>query len=104
MTETHEISAFTEALVARFAPQKVVLFGSYADGSAGPDSDVDLLVIMDHEGKASRQALDIRRSLKKTFPLDLIVQSPEEAKRRLALGDPFIIEAFAKGRTLYERN
>lgn len=104
MTSTSEIKAFTDALVAQFSPDKVVLFGSYADGSAGPDSDVDLLVIMEHEGRASRQALDIRRSLQKTFPLDLIVRTPQEAQRRITMGDPFMTEALSRGRTLYERN
>jgi predicted nucleotidyltransferase len=104
MTASSEIKAFTDALVAQFSPDKVVLFGSYAYGSAGPDSDVDLLVVMNHEGRASQQALDIRRSLRKSFPLDLIVQSPEEAERRLKMGDPFMTEALSQGRTLYERN
>lgn len=104
MTSASEIKAFTDALVARFSPNKVVLFGSYADGSAGPDSDVDLLVIMDHEGRASRQALDIRRSLPKNFPLDLIVRTPEEVQRRMTLRDPFMTEALSRGQTLYERN
>lgn len=104
MASSSEIKAFTDSLVARFSPDKVVLFGSYADGSAGPDSDVDLLVIMDHKGRASQQALDIRRSLQKTFPLDLIVRTPEEAQRRINMGDPFMIEALSGGRTLYERN
>ena len=98
-----EIKAFTDALVASYAPEKVVLFGSYATGSATEDSDVDLLVLMPHAGKACAQALDIRRNLRRNFPLDLIVQSPEEAEFRARAGDPFITEAMLRGRTLYER-
>lgn len=104
MAHIREIKAFADALVARFAPDRVVLFGSYAADAAGPDSDVDLLVIMDHKGKASSQALDIRRSLKKSFPLDLIVQSPKETQRRLQMGDSFVTEALSNGRVLYERH
>ena len=104
MTRFRDIKAFADALVARFTPEKVVLFGSHADGSAGPDSDVDLLVIMEHSGKASLQALDIRRSLRKSFPLDLIVRTPKEAEKRLQMGDPFLADALSKGRVLYERN
>ena len=31
-------------IVRRFHPDRVILFGSHARGTAGPDSDVDLLV------------------------------------------------------------
>ena len=104
MIEYQEIQAYTEELVAKFKPEKVVLFGSYARDSASDDSDVDLLVIMPHSGKASRQALVIRQSIRKRFPLVLVVQSPDEAERRAQAGDPFILNALANGRVLYGHN
>jgi predicted nucleotidyltransferase len=104
MTSLKEIQDFTNQLAALYSPDKVVLFGSYATGVATEDSDVDLLVLMPHAGKASAQALDIRRNLRRNFPLDLIVQAPEEAARRVQGGDPFLTEALGQGRTLYERN
>ena len=39
-------------IVKRFHPDKIILFGSHARGDAGPDSDVDLLVVMDFEGRS----------------------------------------------------
>lgn len=104
MIQYQEIEAYAKELVAQFNPEKVVLFGSYATNEAGEDSDVDLLVIMPHSGKASRQALEIRRALSKRFPLDLVVQSPAEANRRLAAGDPFMINALKHGRMLHGNN
>jgi hypothetical protein len=38
-----------EPVVAYFRPRRVILFGSCARGEAGPDSDIDLLVIVDDE-------------------------------------------------------
>lgn len=35
-----------ERIVKRFAQERIILFGSHAAGRAGPDSDVDLLVVM----------------------------------------------------------
>ena len=35
-------------IVSAFDPEQVVLFGSVADGSDGPDSDIDLLVVLGH--------------------------------------------------------
>lgn len=98
-----DIQNFTNALVERYAPEKVILFGSHAAGTATQDSDVDLLVIMQYQGKASAQALDIRRTLKRSFPLDLIVQAPEETEWREKSGDPLIQQALRQGKMLYER-
>ena len=46
MVREAEIREFVDKVVAEFAPQRVILFGSHARGDATPDSDVDLLVIM----------------------------------------------------------
>ena len=42
-------------LVAAYRPEKVYLFGSHARGDAGPDSDLDLLVIVPDDADPSRQ-------------------------------------------------
>lgn len=104
MIQYQEIEAYAQELVAKFKPEKVVLFGSYANDSASEDSDVDLLVIMPYPGKASRQALEIRKAVQKRFPLDLVVQSPLEASRRMQAGDPFITNALVEGRVLYGKH
>ena len=39
------IRRMVDRIVRRFAPDKIILFGSYARGDAGPDSDVDLLIV-----------------------------------------------------------
>jgi predicted nucleotidyltransferase len=101
MIKFEEIETYAKNVAAEFKPDKIILFGSYANKSASENSDVDLLVIMHYQGKASQQALTIRRNIPKRFPLDLVVQSPDEATRRLSEGDPFIVEAFKQGRVLY---
>ena len=44
-------------IVARFQPEKIILFGSFAYGHPHPESDVDLLVVMDTQlsGRARQQ-------------------------------------------------
>ena len=101
MIKLEDIESYAKRVATQFKPEKIILFGSYANNSAREDSDVDLLVIMPHEGKASQQALSIRRNVAKHFPLDLVVQSPVELKRRFNAGDPFIIDALRQGRVLY---
>jgi predicted nucleotidyltransferase len=102
MIDHKKINAFVNEVARQFQPQRVVLFGSYAYGQPGADSDVDLLVIMPHEGHSAIHAAEIRKRIRAGFPMDLIVRSPGEIQRRLAMNDFFITEIFQQGKTLYE--
>jgi len=90
-------------IAEKFHPQKIILFGSYARGNPRPESDVDLLVVMDTPLKESRQALLIDKSLERDlFGLDLIVRTPENPEERIAQGDSFLKEIATQGKVLYE--
>ncbi len=102
MVSNRQIRNYVRKLTDRFHPQQVVLFGSYAYGRPSPDSDVDLLVIMPHNGPPAFMASEIRKRIRAGFPLDLVVRSPEEIRRRLAMGDDFIREIVERGMPLYE--
>jgi predicted nucleotidyltransferase len=77
-------------IVRRFDPQAVYLVGSQAAGTARPDSDVDLLVVMPIEGSARRKAIEIGVALH-DLPVvsDVVVTSPEDfAWRKDVPGTP----------------
>jgi len=98
----NQIKELSEQIAREFHPEKIILFGSYAYGRPGPDSDADLLVIMPFRGRPVRQAIKIRSRLETLMPLDLIVRTPKQVSERLAMGDFFIREITERGRTLYE--
>ena len=98
-----KIEEFVNEVVKKFDPHRVVLFGTYASGQDSTDSDVDLLVIMDFEGRPQTQALEIRREIERNFPLDLIVRKPSEIDYRLREGDYFFKDIMENGKVLYER-
>ncbi len=102
MIPMNQIEKFGREIGSEFHADRVLLFGSYADGSATEDSDVDLLVVMGHDGKGWRMASKIRGKLRPRFPLDLIVRTPEQLKKRLNMGDCFLKEITEKGKVLYE--
>jgi predicted nucleotidyltransferase len=105
MVRREEIDAYVRALARTFRPERVLLFGSYARGTPQEDSDVDMLVVMDHDKKKDvEQAVTIDVELRRDFPLDLIVRRPSEVKRRLAMGDGFLSAIMGEGRVLYERH
>lgn len=102
MVSMEQIKALSREIGREFHPELVVLFGSYAYGTATKDSDVDLLVVMPHKGKGWRLAGKIRGYIRPKFPLDLLVRSPEQIRQRLTLGDCFLKEIAEKGKVLYE--
>ena len=97
-----QIEKFVNEIVQKFDPVRVILFGSYASDQASPGSDVDLLVVMDFEGRSKLQAFKIRKEIQRSFPLDLIVRKPSEIDQRLAEGDFFLKEVWKDGKVLYE--
>ena len=85
-----------------YHPERVMLFGSYARGTATDDSDVDLLVVMAFEGKAVDKSVEIRLKVIPPFPVDLLVYTPDAVRRRIAMGDTFVRDVFRHGKVLYE--
>ena len=66
-------------IVERFHPERIILFGSHARGTAGSHSDVDLLVVMQPQGSKRRRAVEIHGLLAGIgVPKDVIVVTPEE--------------------------
>ena len=86
-------------------PEKIVLFGSYAYGKPTPDSDVDLLVIMETSAPSADRYLAVSRLLRpRPFPVDILVKTPQEIRRALDRGDFFIREILTHGLVLYEQD
>ena len=87
---THEaIAATARQSAERFKPEQIILFGSYAYGLPTSDSDVDLLVIMQTPLQESWQAYEIRRAISYAHPLDLVIKTPAQLRKRLDMGDFF---------------
>jgi predicted nucleotidyltransferase len=92
------IHAVAKQIAERFQPEKIILFGSYAYGRPRPESDVDLLVVMDTPLRNREQAAQIARAIDYHFGLDLLVRSPRQLAERLALGDFFCRRSRKGGR------
>ena len=92
-----------DRIVADFSPQRIVLFGSHASGQADPDSDVDLLVIMDSDEPPAARSARVSRSCRPRYlPMDIMVRTPQEVAARLRGFDPFLEDILTHGRTLYQ--
>lgn len=95
----------TRHIVETLSPEKVILFGSYAYGSPTPDSDVDLLIIMDSDQRPAKRVSVVSRLFHpRPFPMDIVVRTPQEIERSRRSIDPFIHEVLKKGKVLYDRD
>ncbi len=96
------IEKFVQQIAARFDPERIILFGSYAYGHPTPDSDVDILVIMNTPLREVEQASAIRDAINYPFALDLLVRTPAKVAQRIELGDFFMREIIKRGKVMYE--
>ncbi|MFZ4656156.1 MAG: nucleotidyltransferase domain-containing protein [Caldilineaceae bacterium] len=103
---TEEILAeIVRRIVTVFAPQKIILFGSYGYGTPSVDSDVDLLVIQKTNLQRVERSVAISELiLPRPFPVDILVKTPNEIQEALNKNDPFIKEIISQGRILYEQS
>jgi predicted nucleotidyltransferase len=97
------IRRYARQIAERFRPERIILFGSHAYGTASADSDVDILVVMPARNQHD-QASKIRLALPAPFPMDLIVRTPKNLQWRLVEGESFHTEIVTLGKVLYEKN
>lgn len=100
----HAVDMMVQRLVERFDPEQIILFGSHARGTASPDSDVDLLVVMPFTGSKRVKQLEMRLALHDiSLPKDIILVTPDEVARRRNIAGTIIRPALREGKVLYVR-
>src|SRR5689334_16091496 len=97
MIDARAIENVVNQIARSCNPERIILFGSYAYGTPTEDSDVDLMVIKRYRGSSVRAACRIRVESDVPFPRDILVRSPAEVRRRLAMQDFFIMDIIEKG-------
>lgn len=103
------ISQMTRRIVETVSPEQIILFGSYANGKATPDSDIDFMVIESAPfGKGRSRRKEMARlwmALRDfAYPKDILVYSSDEWERWQGAQNHIIARASREGRVLYERN
>ena len=99
-----KIKKMIDRIVEKYHPEKIILFGSYARGTNTRDSDVDLLVIMDHVQSKREQQIAIRILLQDVgIPKDIVVTSSDEFRRYKNIVGTVAYPAAREGEILYAR-
>lgn len=97
-----EIDRLLARIIEGLKPERVLIFGSYARGEAGPDSDVDILIIRDSDERPvvrRRQALLLLRG--SGVPKDIFVLTPTEFEESKDVVGTIAYEANHYGMIVY---
>ncbi len=98
------LAQMVERIVKRFAPERVILFGSHATQKARSDSDIDLLVVMPVTRTKAALELEIRKALRGyRLAKDVVVTTPEDYEWRKAIPGTIERPAALEGRVLYAK-
>ena len=110
LTNTTDAMAAIEAMAERlrddYGAEAVILYGSRADGSARPDSDVDLLIIKSDAPQGFFETFEevnsVLSDIKCRLSLDARVYAPEQIEKTLATGDHFVQDIILRGKVLHK--
>ena len=90
-------------LADAFHPDRIILFGSQARGTADDRSDVDILVVCSFAGKRRHLMLEMDRALRGLgLARDIMVLTPEEFERDRHIPGTIARPAWKEGKVLYE--
>lgn len=96
------IQEIKEKIITHFRPDKIILFGSYACGSAKKGSDLDLLIVKESNSPRHKRSIPIRRLFRGyMIPMDILVYTPCELKRYKDVKGSFTHKVLNKGRILH---
>lgn len=106
MISQNQIQEIQELIIKEYQPKKIILFGSYARGTAKENSDLDLLIVADTEKEKPRwkRGLKLRTLLSKySFSRDLLFYTNEEIVSWINIPMSFVHTIYKEGKILYEQ-
>lgn len=98
------IRRIVEKIVAGYGPEKVILYGSYANGKPTRDSDIDLFIVKDTPLQRIYRFAEVKRLIyepRRRIPVSPLVYTPEEVADRLSQGDDFVEDILSHGEVLH---
>lgn len=105
MIDSNKIREIVSGIAKQFNPEKIFLFGSYANETQKEDSDIDLLIIQDTDLPIQQRGFDIRMSLVGSMtPFDILIYTKAEFEQEKDKSYSFLNSALKQSKLLYERS
>jgi uncharacterized protein len=105
MTLSETLPLVVDEIVAAFNPIEVILFGLVARGDDGPDSDLDLLVVLEKADRSERRQLtrDVRSAIKMFVPVSIVIADRHDLATYDGNVGSSLYWPFREGRSVYKR-
>lgn len=92
-----------EALVSKYHPEKIILFGSLAKGKVSEATDIDLLIVKETQKPYNDRLRDVVSICDYNVGIDFMIYNPEELKE-LSKTNSFVRnEIIKKGEVIYDK-
>jgi predicted nucleotidyltransferase len=102
LVEEEMLQEIARRLVSQFAPRKIILYGSRANGTARQESDYDLMIVWRDENPPAARAATVRQELLDLgFPMDIAVVTPREYEQYRTRRVHIVAVADREGRILH---
>jgi len=98
-----QINEIVKRIVENYHPDKIILFGSYANGNPTKDSDIDLLVVKDDNTPKLERNRQVRKYIRDMIiPVDIIVKTNKEFNDLKDVIGTIVYPAVKYGKLMYE--
>jgi predicted nucleotidyltransferase len=99
-----ELNRMTAILIREYEPEKLILFGSVAQGEIHEWSDLDLVVVKKTDKPLLERTEEVLRLVRPKVGLDVLVYTPAELDSLVDERRVFVLdEIIYKGAVAYER-
>lgn len=97
-----DIQQIASQIAESLRPQQILLFGSYAEGTARDDSDLDLLIVMQSSEPRYKRSASVRKLFwPPKASMDILVYTPEEVAQWNGVANHVLTNAYKTGKVLY---
>jgi predicted nucleotidyltransferase len=95
---------YVATIKKHYKPEKIFIFGSFANGKIRTDSDLDFFIVKNTRQPRRERQREVSRLLRnREVPVDILVFTPAETAKRTKLGDPFILDILNSGKLVYAK-
>lgn len=102
MISQAQIDTVVQRIVENVNPEKIILFGSYAEGNPNENSDLDILIIKETDMPRYKRNSEVKKYLRGLkIPIDVVVYSQKEIDEWKNVKTSFVNNVLEKGKILY---
>lgn len=99
-----EVQAIVRKISEGYDPDRIIVFGSYARGTQGKGSDLDVLVVKETTARWTDRVRAVSGLVTpRRVPMDIIVRTPAEVEEALRHRELFMRQVMEEGVVAYER-